>query len=196
LPRLILTAYAQRLDRHAVKQDILRQLAEFERALGRLPDFIDGHQHVHQLPVIREVLFEVLVERDLPRKTWLRATFPPDCRLNAAVKWSARFKARQIGWLGASALSHLVRQHGYRQNHHLLGVYGFDLTERHYLDNLRAWLACSENGDLLMCHPAVPGRWRDPLLSSRNREYAAFASREFLELISHDGLVIGALAQA
>ena len=40
--------------------EIARQLAEFEDATGFAPDFLDGHQHVHALPVVRRAFFSAL----------------------------------------------------------------------------------------------------------------------------------------
>ena len=43
-----------------IEAEFARQLEAFEVALGAPPDFIDGHQHVHALPGIRNCLFRVL----------------------------------------------------------------------------------------------------------------------------------------
>ena len=40
--------------REMVASEISSQLQEFITAFGRLPDFIDGHQHVHLFPQVRE----------------------------------------------------------------------------------------------------------------------------------------------
>lgn len=182
LPRLILLAYAHRLDRAALKQDIRRQLDHFESAMARMPDFIDGHQHVHQLPVIRNVLLDVLNERYQSDKPWLRATHPPRAWTKLALPPSVKLKSWFIGRLGASALGRLAKQSSYWQNNHLLGVYGFDVSEKRYLHNLKVWFEDATDGDVLMCHPSLPGARDDPLLSARNREYKVLSSDAFLAL--------------
>jgi predicted glycoside hydrolase/deacetylase ChbG (UPF0249 family) len=53
LPRLALAACLGRLDAGAVAIALRDQLDAFLAAFGRPPDFIDGHQHVHLLPVVR-----------------------------------------------------------------------------------------------------------------------------------------------
>ena len=58
LPRLIVRACTRRLDAALVRERIHAQLGAFEQAIGRAPDFVDGHQHVHQLPVIGDALLE------------------------------------------------------------------------------------------------------------------------------------------
>src|SRR5437867_7212260 len=53
LPKLIVRTMARSLPRKAICASIETQLNHFEDALGTAPDYIDGHQHVHQLPQIR-----------------------------------------------------------------------------------------------------------------------------------------------
>jgi len=48
------------LRREMLESEISSQLQEFITAFGRLPDFIDGHQHVHLFPQIREALLTVV----------------------------------------------------------------------------------------------------------------------------------------
>ena len=49
----------------------------FEIVHGEIPDFIDGHQHVHVLPVIRLALLAVLTERGYQGRLWLRDPSEP-----------------------------------------------------------------------------------------------------------------------
>ncbi len=44
----------------------------FAQAMGRMPDFIDGHQHVHALPGVRRVLAAVLPTLFPAAKPYLR----------------------------------------------------------------------------------------------------------------------------
>ncbi len=56
LGALLRRAYGGGLDRGEIAAELDRQIAAFTRAVGRPPDFIDGHQHVHQLPGVREAV--------------------------------------------------------------------------------------------------------------------------------------------
>ena len=60
LPRLIAQAHLGLLPHSALRNEVHAQLAAFNHALGRPPDFIDGHQHVHHLPGIRRVLLDMV----------------------------------------------------------------------------------------------------------------------------------------
>lgn len=188
LAGLIARAYGRRLDRVRIRAVIDRQFDRFERAMGRLPDFVDGHQHVHQLPVIRDQLIAVMDQRYGPDRPWLRSTLPADGRLSATA-----FKAWLIGRLGAKSLHALADQQGYPQNNHLIGVYGFDLSEADYMVKMKAWLACAGDGDVLMCHPSLPWPGGDGLQDARNREYRVLAGEDFSALLESDRLKIGPL---
>src|SRR3569623_1334262 len=166
-----------------------RQIDRFEQARGQLPDFVDGHQHVHQLPVIRDQLIAVMDQRyGAAVRPWVRSTLPAD-----GCPPSTAFKAWLIGRLGANSLRTLAGRHGYPQSNHLVGVYGFDLSEADYLTEMKAWLACARDGDILMCHPSLPWPGGDGLQDARNREYRALSGEIFSALLESARLEIGPL---
>ncbi len=192
---LITAAYARRLDIPALGVDVQRQIDAFERDMGRMPDFIDGHQHVHQLPMVREALVATLDKRYPGPRPWLRVSCPPPHQVGSGLPVSTLWKSSLIGWLGAGALRRLAQAHGYRQNRRLLGVYGLDASEDRYLRLLGSWLQCALDGDLLMCHPSVTGGWRDPLLRSRQGEYRVLSGDAFGALIESAGIRIAPLPE-
>jgi predicted glycoside hydrolase/deacetylase ChbG (UPF0249 family) len=178
LKSLIAAAYARALDPVAVRNDIRRQLDDFEDAAGAPPDFVDGHEHVHQLPVIREALVSELAVRYRQHKPWLRDTGAPPA--SGALPLSGeRIKERVIEALGAGALRSLARQAGFAQNRHLLGVYGLSGSLAGYVARWRAWCSRAGDGDLLMCHPAagIPGP-DVPLARARRLEFEALRNNE------------------
>ena len=70
--RLWLKAFAGRLDRKAVVDEIAAQAQAFQKIVGRAPAYVDAHHHSHQLPTIRDALLEVIGSGLLPpisRKT-------------------------------------------------------------------------------------------------------------------------------
>jgi chitin disaccharide deacetylase len=62
LMQWIARALSATIDHAAVRAHLRRQVDEFSRIVGRLPDFIDGHEHVHALPGIRTVVHECAAE--------------------------------------------------------------------------------------------------------------------------------------
>jgi predicted glycoside hydrolase/deacetylase ChbG (UPF0249 family) len=195
LSRLIVSAYSGRLDRDSLRLEIGRQYDRVESVIGRPPDFIDGHQHVHQLPCVRDALMAFLRDRRPRPLPWLRSTRPARIPWAGDLPWSARLKSRVIASLGGAELSRLAAAGDCRQNGHLLGVYSFDATEARYLSYLRSWLAVASDGDLLMCHPSVAGPWKDPILDARIRECAVLSGDSFLVLTERAGIGIRPLAR-
>src|SRR5258705_2229749 len=63
LGRLLGGALIGLLDRVEIKDELQRQLDHFERGLSFPPDHVDGHQHIHVVPGIREVVLETLAKR-------------------------------------------------------------------------------------------------------------------------------------
>lgn len=76
LPALLRRSLTRRLDRAEIKAELTRQIDAFEQHFGRAPDFLDGHHHVHQMPVIGEVVLELWQER-LGGRGWIRSCVEP-----------------------------------------------------------------------------------------------------------------------
>lgn len=170
---LIFDSWLRRLDRHALRAEIRAQLDVFEEAVGRAPNYVDGHQHVHQFPVVREQLLEELGIRYGEHGPWLRSTRRARLASPAApaAEWRGRLKPWIIERLGAQALARLAQRQGLKMNGHLLGVYDFCGGPALYAQRLACWLAAAETGDLLMCHPSLPWTGGDPLIDARHAEF-------------------------
>lgn len=190
LPALIARAYAGWLDAGTVTTQIRAQLDAFEDTIGAAPDFVDGHQHVHQLPVIRDALLAELVRRRPHRLPWLRRTRPPQAIGVRALLDSGGLKQRLIAALGEAALTHAAAECGFRQNRHLLGVYGFGGAAGDYADHLSRWCQQAQDNDLLMCHPATGADRRDIIAAARQKEYAVLHSERLGELLAARALVV------
>jgi len=191
LPRLIVMAYRRRLDQGAIEAQIHQQLQAFENVVGRVPDFIDGHQHVHQLPQIREALFAVCRQRWPEHRPWLRNTAS---RPLPAWPWRLRFKAAVIAALGAANLREMARRNGFPFNPGFLGVYDFVADRPAYPVLLEAWLTGAQPGDVLMCHPASAVSPGDVLGEQRVREFAALVSEDFGKWLHRFNLHVGRAA--
>lgn len=189
LPVLIARAVSRSLSKEAVRASIKMQLDHFEDATGTAPDYIDGHQHVHQLPLIRDELLDILHQRYSGRLPWIRIANPP---------WQDGFKAGIIGLLGASALADNARRTGIRHSKTLLGVYAFNLDAERYRKKLISWFdaARSDGGCVLMCHPAMTpdsaqDQINDPIYAARLHEYRVFSSADFADLLKQHDIRLG-----
>ena len=175
----ILGTYLRLVDSSVIRAEIRAQLDAFEQAMGRSPAFIDGHQHVHQLPVVRHELLAELHARDRGSPPWIRSTrtAPGGCsRSTGAAEW---FKPQVIAWLGSRGLESAARRLGYPQNRHLWGVYDFQGGRSRYGKLLAHWFLSAADGDLLMCHPSQSSNEGDSLSHARQAEFEVLASDEF-----------------
>src|SRR6185437_6513797 len=70
LKQLMAVAFRRGMKHDTLAIEIATQLRSFLIAFGRPPDFIDGHQHVHLLPQVREALLTVV--RETSPCAWVR----------------------------------------------------------------------------------------------------------------------------
>lgn len=183
LSTLIIRTMLRTLPYTYLEQAIHAQLNAFEETLGTPPDYIDGHQHVHQLPQIRDALIHVLKQRYPHHTPWLRIAKPP---------FNAGFKAWIIRLLGADALTKLALANGFKCNNALFGVYDFGLQGTPYKTRLMQWLAeiqltksPSNQTAALMCHPAISdgkAHLEDSIYAARLIEYEALKSIQLQDM--------------
>ncbi|MFA7476061.1 MAG: ChbG/HpnK family deacetylase [Castellaniella sp.] len=171
LGRLIRAAWLGRLPDDAVRDAVRRQLALFQDITGREPDYVDGHQHVHQLPGIRDALLESL-PAPCAGRPWIRDVGRPRM---AGLPPRLRFKAAVIAGLGAAGLRRRAAARGHALNPGFLGVYDFKGGVPAYEGWMRRWLASCRDGDVLMCHPALGADATDTLSAQRQAEYEVLA---------------------
>lgn len=159
------------VDASWVGQQITEQLDRFEQDLGRPPDFVDGHHHVHQMWPVREVLLRALRERYPGRVPYVRNTVP--IRSRGA-------KGAAIAALGGRGLLRRLREGGVPHNPDFAGVY--DLSARSDFPSLmRGWLDGIADRGLLMCHPGTKSVCGDDAASARVAELRHLESDRFGE---------------
>ena len=173
------------VDGTRMRREIEAQLDAFEQALGRPPAYVDGHQHVHQLPGVRGPLVAALRARAWPVRPWLRDT--------RQAPGTGR-KAWLIEFLGSGGLRRLARAGGFRQNGHFLGVYDFAGDAARYLALLDGWIAAAADGDLMMCHAAPDAPADDAIGPARLREYAVLAGEDFGRMLETRGVAVAPLS--
>lgn len=196
LSRWIAGAFTRTADRTSIAAEIRDQLDAFEQALGRPPDYVDGHQHVHQFPLVREALLDALgARRSTLARPWLRSTRRPQPAGGAPR--SATFKPWLIEALGAHALERQAIRHGHAMNRRLLGVHDFKTDAAGYRSLLAGWLESARDGDLLMCHPAAPScdAAGDPLLESRLGEHEALTGDGFASLLAASNVELAPISR-
>ncbi|WP_170948374.1 ChbG/HpnK family deacetylase [Bordetella genomosp. 5] len=187
LSALIVQTWRGRLDARWIEDQITRQLDAFEDRFGRGPDHVDGHQHVHQLPGVLQPLLVQLRQRYGARRPWLRNTAPG---LLAGLPFAAGLKARFIARLGARELRAAAQAEGWRTNRHFLGVYDFGAGARGYAALVHQWLFNATDGDLLMCHPALPGLRHTAHAAQRAAEFQVLGDAALGEWMAANGISV------
>ena len=174
-------ALLRSLPRDELRAEIDRQLAAFEDALQARPDFIDGHQHVHALPIIRSVLMEAIVSRYPHDKPYLR---DPGDRVASIMGRGVAIKKA----LGVTALSSGLRaqalQKGIATNQGFSGFSAFD-PWRDYGSDFRTFLKWPGPRHLIMCHPGEIDDELlalDPVVGTRPHEANFLASSAFEDI--------------
>jgi len=175
LPALILRSQLRWLDRQKIVDEIENQLDRFVEEFGAPPDFVDGHRHVHQFPVVREALLDVYQRRLAGRGCYLRNVRRViHCR-------RGRLKARIVAALGASRLEAAMLASGIPHNRRFGGIYDFS-PAADFASLMHDWLSQVGDSDLIMCHPARSDpSGKDPIGKARHHEYAYLRSDTFLD---------------
>jgi predicted glycoside hydrolase/deacetylase ChbG (UPF0249 family) len=192
LGRLITLSYTRRIVRAEVRKHINTQLDLFEQHVKRAPDFVDGHLHVHQFPVIREELLDALSQRYAGRLPWLRDTKPT--QMSSMLPFMQRFKAQVISALGSAQLVRLANHAGAVVNDGFMGAYDFSRPHPTYLTMLEEWLKHARANSVLMTHPAQFASDRLAFGKDRVEEYRVLGSTNFTALLSQHHLRVSRLS--
>lgn len=162
-----------------VAAELTRQLDAFEAAMGAAPDFVDGHQHVHALPVVRGAVLGVLAARYGGRPLLVR---DPGDRAAAILGRGAAVKKSLLLATLARGFGDAVRAAGFIANESFSGVSAFDETKSYRAELERFFMQASRR-HLVMCHPGhidAELATLDPVVGRRPQELAA--------LMAFDGL--------
>lgn len=186
---ILARAKAADLPQREIAAEIHAQIDSYAQAMGRMPDFLDGHQHVQALPGISDILFGELGRFPLPHDFWLRDS--ADRWERILLRRSALAKATMVSWLGRGFAS-AARRHGFAVNDGFAGFSAFD--ER--VDYARAfsrYLVAPGIRHLVMCHPGYVDEEltaADPVTGTRPQELAFLLSDDFVARTSVAGAVL------
>jgi predicted glycoside hydrolase/deacetylase ChbG (UPF0249 family) len=161
----------------AIEAELNAQIDRFEQALGKLPDHLDGHQHVHQFPVIREAVVRVYEKRLRPKKAYIRL-INPSFRMSDAFR---QFKKIIVYAMGSLPMKRLLSVHGIPHNLSFAGIYSFDRSAQ-YPQFFQDFLQVIGDEGLIMCHPGFSApEGEDLIADARLAEYQYLGSPQFVE---------------
>jgi len=185
--RLARLGLAGQLPAEEIAGEIASQLDAFAQAMGRLPDFVDGHQHVHVLRGVRGPLLSVLAAKGLARHGWIRD--PAERPAAIRRRRVAVPKALVIAGL-AAGFGRAAHRAGFTTNAGFAGVSPFD-PGRDFGSDFARFLLAPGARHLVMCHPGeIDDELRriDPVVETRKRELDFFASERFGEACAAAGM--------
>jgi len=184
LKKTMRAAITRRLNPDRLVIEIATQVQAFVTAFGRPPDFIDGHQHVHLFPQLRDAVLKVAAEA--APNAWVRQCGRP--------RSARRLKGRKELLLDVLSLGfrRKARQRGVATNPAFAGAYDFD-GKPDFAAIFPQFLAGLPDGGLIMCHPGFVDaelKRLDPLTDQREREFAFFSSGDFPRLLADHAVAL------
>lgn len=172
------------IDKKQAQAVIEAQLDLFEAYWGTAPSHVDGHQHIHQFPIIRDALIQSMTARyPTESRPWLRISRP--------LKPGMDIKSWVIWGMGAHALQRQAQQAGVPHSTWLTGIYGFSGDHSDYETRMNAWLAQVHRKQcvVLMCHPGQDvDDNRDEIGAARNVEFGFLSSAAFTTMLGKNRL--------
>jgi predicted glycoside hydrolase/deacetylase ChbG (UPF0249 family) len=184
LRNALLAGLLRRYRHEPLKAEIAAQIAAFVGVFGRIPDFVDGHQHVQLFPQIRNAVIDV-VSAEAPG-AWVR-----QCeRAPEAVRRGDR-KAALLDRL-SRRFRRIADAAGVRTNPAFAGTYDFN-AGHNFADLFPRFLTGLPENGLVMCHPGYPDAELarlDPVTVQRRREFDFFAGNAFPRLLTAQGMTL------
>jgi predicted glycoside hydrolase/deacetylase ChbG (UPF0249 family) len=175
---------ARRLHGERLAAEIRTQLRIFRETFGRLPDFVDGHQHIHLFPQVRDALLKVVTEA--APNVWVR-----QCGRAPSARHVGGRKALVLDLLSLRFRRKAARR-GIRVNPAFAGAYAFT-AQADFTALFSRFLTGMPDGGLIMCHPGLVDaalEKLDPLTTLREREFAFFDSDAFPRILAEHGVAL------
>jgi predicted glycoside hydrolase/deacetylase ChbG (UPF0249 family) len=182
LPILMGLSCLRLLKKTVIEAEIEAQLAHFEQKIGHLPQFIDGHQHVHQFPVVRDALIKVYQEKLAHAQPYIRLV-----AANKPRQWNS--KEWVLHAMGGRCMRALLVKHKIKHNQGFAGLYDFNANR--FAEQFRLFLQKVSDGGLVMCHPGRADiNSKDSLRMSRPLEHDYFLSDAFINACQEENVVL------
>jgi predicted glycoside hydrolase/deacetylase ChbG (UPF0249 family) len=184
LQKIMRSAMTRRLDPERLTIEVATQVEAFVMAFGRPPDFIDGHQHVHLFPQVRDAVLKVAAEA--APAAWVRQCGRPRSAPRLHLSKELLLDVLSL------AFRRKARRLGVATNPAFAGAYDFD-GQPDFAALFPRFLSGLPDGGLIMCHPGFVDaelKRLDPLTRQREREFAFFNSNEFPHLLAEQRVAL------
>jgi predicted glycoside hydrolase/deacetylase ChbG (UPF0249 family) len=175
---------SRRLQLELLAIEIASQVRTFIDAFGRPPDFLDGHQHVHLFPQVRDAFLKVVAEG--APEAWVR-----QCGRARPMRRLHDRKALTLDILSV-AFRRKARELGIAFNPAFAGTYSFNAKAK-FPKLFPRFLSGLPDGGLVMCHPGFVDtelKALDSLTTLREHEFAFFSSEAFPKALAEHGVAL------
>ncbi len=190
LSEMMARSMLRKLDKSTLIKECEAQIMLFHEVLGFMPHFIDGHQHIHQFPVIRDAVLANYETHLRAHRAYVRiAREKISIKLDETV---LNIKKLVINNMGAAALKRCLKEKNIPYNQSFAGIYLF-ANAQSYGAYFRRFLQEVGDQGLIMCHPgyAVSGSLsQDAIAEARAAEYQYLASDQFIKDCEAAGNVV------
>jgi predicted glycoside hydrolase/deacetylase ChbG (UPF0249 family) len=185
-PKLLRAGLLGQLDPDIIHTELKLQLATFAGMFGRVPDFVDGHQHVQLYPAVRDAFLGAV--KELAPRAWVRQAG----RSTPFLQRLAAPKALFLDMLSAQFRARAARA-GITVNPAFAGAYDFS-RKVDFGALMRGFLDRLPEQSVVMCHPGFVDEQLlslDPLTYQREHEHAYLAGEEFPALLAEKRVTLG-----
>jgi predicted glycoside hydrolase/deacetylase ChbG (UPF0249 family) len=186
---LWLDSLVLKINKNELEREIESQIKLFFKLTGFFPNFIDGHQHIQQIPLVGECLINVIKKMGLKKKIYVRV-------------WSYSYKNYQkfkkLNWknrfMGIPSLLFInrLKKEGLLYNKNLFGYCSYEHDQ--FSEVFKEYALQSENvHDLFFCHPGYVDeslKQVDSLLNHRLDVLSFFKSEDFFNFKAKSKLSI------
>jgi predicted glycoside hydrolase/deacetylase ChbG (UPF0249 family) len=174
LGKMLLTSHLRLLDKNTLIEEVTAQYQTFVDTTGQEPDFIDGHQHVHHLPMVRDALMAVIRRYKPAKSFWVRSVIP-------MIKKGGNLKSHIIEASGGKPFLYDLINHSINTNTSFAGIYSLE-PDQPYRELMKVWLEKSYDRGLIMCHPGkTSARNQLDHSDARQAEFDYLSGDEFLD---------------
>lgn len=175
LELLLRKSFFHQIKTKIIEAECVAQIERFHEVMGFYPTFIDGHQHVHQFPVIRQALLNAYKLTRL-QNSYLRLAverlYPYDFMYNS--------KKILINSMGKFGLKPLLYSKNIPYNSSFAGLYPFRKSKE-YESLFKLFIQHIRDGGIILCHPGLHNdALDDDIAHVRVNEYAYLSSQLFL----------------
>ena len=173
-----------------IEAEVRAQVARFIDVYGGPPGHVDGHHHVQQFPLVRDVILDLWSDETVPYSSWLRIS--ADTPVRIFKRGTAPLKALLIAAAGRG-LKKAARRRGISVNDGFAGIYNLQ-PGADFATVCRCAFAYPAPKTVFMCHPGHADSAlakKDSVTYQRDAEFDFLLGDQFRDMIetSHVSLV-------